>query len=180
VFEHTKEGWHQVQMLSPAEPQAAAFFGESVSVLGTTIAVGNASFTEAGLAYVFTRGGDGHWTQQQVIRPNNAQAVDRFGERVWLVSSDLLLVGAPHDASANPGIGADGSGTLDKSGAVYVFSRSSGSWRQSIEIKASEPEATQELGIGLGVSNGTLVAGTPSDPNRNGSSMNPGGVYVFR
>jgi hypothetical protein len=63
---------------------------------------------------------------------------------------------------------------------VYVFSRSSGTWSQSIEIKLSEPMAMQELGLGLAVSNGTLVAGVPSDPDRNGSSMKPGGVYVFR
>jgi hypothetical protein len=182
VFERTKDGWGQAQMLWPTTPETGAFFGEAVSVLGSTIAVGG-FFGTAGLsggsAYVFMRGSDGQWTQQQVIRPNNSRAGDWFGDRVVL-TGDLLVVGASHESSATPGIGADGEGTLNQSGAVYVFSRSSGTWSQSIEIKLSEPMAMQELGLGLAVSNGTLVAGVPSDPDRNGSSMKPGGVYVFR
>jgi hypothetical protein len=181
VFERTQDGWKQAQMLSPTNPQATTFFGEHVSLVGTTLAIGGFfGGLSAGSAYVFTRGTDGKWTQEQTLQPNNSRTGDYFGERVLLLGPDLLLVGASHESSAGAGIGADGSGSLDQSGAVYLFSRSSGSWRESTEIKLSEPMANQELGIGVNASNGSFVIGAPSDPNRNGSSSKPGGVYVFR
>jgi trimeric autotransporter adhesin len=181
VFERTKEGWHQVQKLTASQPETGVFFGESLTVMGTTIAVGGffAGFSGGSVA-VFQRGADGKWTEEQTLRPNNTRGGDCFGERLWLIG-DLLFVGAPHESSAMPGVGADGSGTLDQSGSVYAFRHESGTWTQSLQIKLSEPMEKQEFGIGLGISKeGTLVAGVPADPGRNGSSMKPGGVYVFR
>lgn len=185
VFERTAEGWKQRDMVSATPDVANAFFGENNTILGSTLVVGGYSWTPlagnvAGTAYVFGRGGDGKWLQQQALQPINTRAGDCFGERALLLSPDLLLISASHESSAMPGIGADASGTLNASGAVYLFSRSSGTWRQSVQLKASEPMATHEFGCGLASSNGTFVIGIPGDPNRNGSSMKPGGVYVFR
>jgi hypothetical protein len=184
VFARTAEGWKQRSMVNATPGVDTAFFGESLSILGTAVAVGGFPCTPltnvGGTAYLFTPGGDGRWKQDDAIQPKNTRTGDCFAERVWMLNPDLLLIGASHESSAMPGIGADGTGTLSYSGAVYLFSRSSGSWRQSLEIKPSEPMATQEFGAGLAVSNGTFIVGSPSDPNRNGSSMKPGGVYVFR
>jgi hypothetical protein len=183
VFERQADGWKQLDMLSPNPVEESAFFGEAVSVSGKTIAVGG-FFGSVGLtggaAYVFTRGSDGHFTQDAAIRPTNTRAGDAFGERVWVLNADALLIGAPQEASGGGGIATDASGTLDKSGAVYLFSRSSGSWRQQVVIKANMPVAGGEFGIGLGVSGDTIVAGSPADPDRNGSSMKRGSVYVLQ
>jgi hypothetical protein len=183
VFERTKDGWHQAQRLTASQPETGQLFGESLSVKGTTIAVGgffgSIGFTGGSVA-IFQRGTDGEWTEEQTIRPSNTRGGDYFGERVWL-AGELLFVGASHESSATAGVGADGSGMLNQSGSVYVFSHDSGTWSQALQIKLSEPMERQEFGVGLGVSReGTLVAGVPADPNRNGSSMKPGGVYVFR
>jgi hypothetical protein len=183
VFERTKDGWHQVQKLTASQPETGAFFGEAPTVNGRTIAIGgffgSVGFTGGSVA-VFQRGTDGKWAEEQTIRPSNTRGGDYFGERVWL-AGDLLFVGASHESSAMPGVGADGSGTLKQSGSIYAFTHGSGTWTQALQIKLSEPMENQEFGVGLGVSKeGTLVAGVPGDPNRNGSGMKPGGVYVFR
>jgi hypothetical protein len=183
VFERTKDGWKQAQMLYPAKPEPSAFFGESIAVKGTRIAVsgffGSVGFS-GGSVSVFERGGDGKWAEAQAIRPNNTSAGDWFGSRVLLTDS-LLIVGAAHENSATAGVDADGAGTLEKSGAVYVFSQSGGTWSQALEIKLNEPRQGQQFGFGVGLgADGTLVVGVPADPNVNGTSMQPGGVYVFR
>jgi hypothetical protein len=184
VFQRTAEGWKQRSMVNATPGVDTGFFGEKLSILGTTVAVGGFPCTPltnvGGSAYLFTPGSDGRWKQDDALQPKNTRAGDCFAEQVALLSPDLLLIGASHESSAMPGIGADGTGTLSYSGAVYLFSRSAGSWSQSLEIKPSEPIASQEFGAGLAVNNGTFVVGSPSDPNRNGSSMKPGGVYVFR
>ena len=184
VFEHHAEGWKQVAVLSPTPVETGAYFGESVSVSGNTIAVGGfygtAGFS-AGAAYVFERDDAGEFMQQATLHASNMRSGDWFGERVVL-TGDMLLVGTTRENSASGGIapGATGTSTLDQSGAVYLFSRSSGTWRQLLEIKTRAPAASDQFGIGLAASGDTFVAGATADSRRDGSAMKPGAVYVFR
>ncbi|MCK4704981.1 MAG: cadherin-like beta sandwich domain-containing protein, partial [Gammaproteobacteria bacterium] len=120
-------------------------FGYSVSVSGDTLAVGaryeDSSFlginntpdnnddaaVNAGAVYVFTRSG-ATWTQQAYIKSPNPQTGDWFGFSVALYG-ETLAVGATQEASSTKGINTtDDNDPASNSGAVYVYTRSSGVW----------------------------------------------------
>ncbi|HKU38310.1 MAG TPA: hypothetical protein VJR89_09185, partial [Polyangiales bacterium] len=182
VFQRTADGWKELQMLRPTVNEPGAFFGESVGISGDSIAVGafngNGGLT-GGAAYVFQRAGDGTWSQQALLRPTNTRSGDFFALRL-AISGDTLLVGAPREASANGGIAANGGGTLTASGAVYVFSRERGNWRQLVQIKPEQPMASAEFGIIVDIQGDEFVVGTTDDFGRDGSGAGTGSVYVFR
>lgn len=109
--------------------------------------------THSGAVYVFERVGDA-WSQQAYIKASNTEANDSFGVSLALsADGSTLAVGAPGEGSNARGINGDQSNnSMYGAGAVYVFSRSGGSWSQQAYLKASntEPAAIREtLGLGL-------------------------------
>ena len=72
----------------------------------------------SGAAYVFTRDGEGAWSEQGMLRASDAQVDDNFGETV-AISGDIAIVGA---AREDGGPGDPASNT----GAAYVFTRNAG------------------------------------------------------
>jgi len=169
-------------------------FGRSVALSGdgNTLAVGsygedsngtgesNNSESSAGAVFVFSRSSSGNWIQQTYIKASNAEAGDQFGQSVALSSDgNTLAVGAFPEASNATGISTDGTGEADNSatqaGAVYVFSRSGGSWFQQAYVKASNAEARDLFGASVALSNNgnTLAVGAVAEGN------NAGAVYVF-
>ena len=70
---------------------------------------------EAGAVYLFTRSGT-EWTQQAFVKGSNTEAFDEFGNSVALSSNGrTMVVGARGEDQAD--------GSVDESGAVYVFTR---------------------------------------------------------
>jgi hypothetical protein len=158
---------------------ASGYFGHgtALSADGNTMAVGGYredSFT--GAAYIFTRVA-GVWTQQARITASNPDTGDFFGFRVELsADGDTLAVSAWGEASNAAGVdGNQANNAADNSGAVYVFTRASGVWTQQAYIKASNPDANDEFGYGLGLSSdgNTLAVGAWSE---DGSAMGVNGV----
>jgi hypothetical protein len=100
------------------------------------------------------------------VKASNTAADDQFGSSVALSDDgNTLAVGAP---------GEDGSAS--NSGAVYVFTRSGGSWsQQGSPIKATSPAANDRFGSAVALSsNGdTLAVGAP------GRNVDEGSVYIF-
>ncbi|TKB67268.1 MAG: hypothetical protein E8D47_04640 [Nitrospira sp.] len=88
-----------------------------------------------------------HISQQAYTKASNTGVSDELGHSVAL-DGDTLVVGAPFEASN--GIGVNPSTQNDnnavESGAVYVFTRSSGVWTQQAYIKASNAEAGDQFG----------------------------------
>src|SRR5581483_1146048 len=98
-----------------------------------------------GAVYVFTRSG-GTWSQQAYLKASNTGVSDYFGYSVSL-SGDTLAVGAPGESSNATGVNGDQlNDSAENSGAVYVFTRSSGTWSQQAYLKASNTEAFDEFG----------------------------------
>jgi len=129
---------------------------------------------------------------------NNTGGGDGFGASVALSSDgNTLAVGALGENSNARNISTDGTGEADNSangaGAVYVFSRSGGSWVQQAYVKASNAEADDFFGTSVALSsNGnTLAVGAwGEDSNAEGistdgtgegdnSARQSGAVYVF-
>ncbi len=119
---------------------------------------------ESGAAYVFTRDGNGKWSQQAKLLPGNASAGDLFGLSV-AISGATVVIGAPgSDARA-----AD-------SGAAYVFSRDGrGRWTRQAELVAGDAIGGERFGTSVAVSDDTALVGAPGVPFEG----TPGSAYVY-
>ncbi|HPR47311.1 MAG TPA: cadherin-like beta sandwich domain-containing protein [Spirochaetota bacterium] len=149
-------------------------FGYSISLYGDTLAVGaygedsdatgiegdqsNNNASASGAVYIFTRTGS-TWAQQAYIKTSNAEYGDQFGYAVALYG-DTLAVGAHYEDSAATGIGGDqDDNSAEKSGAVYVFTRTGSTWTQQAYIKASNTGTDDRFGCSVSLYEDTLVAG---------------------
>ncbi len=152
-------------------------FGSAVALSadGLTMAVGAIE-----KAYVFVYDGT-IWTEQSLLTANNGEAGDKFGESVALSADGNTLVVGAREEDGND------SGSLDRSGAVYVFTRTGTSWSQQQYLRATFPDNGDRFGDSVGLSDdgATLVVGASYDdsdssanPN-NSSSNNSGAAYVF-
>ena len=211
VFVRTGTSWSEEAYIKASNTGDQDEFGISVAVYGDTLAVGShqedSSTTgvnttpdelasNAGAAYVFTRN-EATWNQQAYIKTLNMGANDKFGTSVMLWA-DTLAVGAPGEDSSVPGINQISNEAAQDSGAVYVFTRTGGSWEQQAYIKSSDPGEIEsrpgrgtgdEFGANITLNGDTLAVGarfedsnttgintTPTDSNLTTAS---GAVYVF-
>ena len=218
VFGRSGGSWSQRAYVKASNTRTGDWFGYSVALSGdgNTLAVG-ARFEDssasgistngsgeaddladsAGAVYVFSRSG-GSWFQQAYVKASNTGENDWFGESVSLSGDgNTLAVGAYGEDSNATGISTDGSGgaddLADSAGAVYVFSRSGGSWFQQAYVKASNTEANDRFGesVSLSGDGNTLAVGaygensnatgisTDGSGEADNSVSNAGAVYVF-
>ena len=183
---------------------------------GTTLAVGapyesssasgvdgdqtDDSLYGAGAVYVFTQG-DNDWVQQAYVKASNPGLTDNFGYMVVLsADGNTMAVSAHFESSGDTGVDADQSDdSIPQAGAVYVFSREGGSWKQQAYLKASNTgELTQgeefadgdQFGSALALSddgNTLAVSAVTEDSNASGvngdqsdnSEQSAGAVYLF-
>jgi trimeric autotransporter adhesin len=125
-----------------------------------------------------------------ISRPPNTEAFDVFGFSVAL-DGNTLGVGALRESSNGQGVnsGAEEDNSMESSGAVYVFTRRGGTWRQQAYIKASNTGAGDEFGRSVALSDDTLAVGAPfeasngrgvnSGAEADNSALRAGAVYVF-
>jgi hypothetical protein len=150
------------------------------------------SIYSAGVVYIFRRSGR-TWRQQAYVKASNTDVGDIFGSAVAIsADGNTLAVGAYHEDSAAGGIGGDeNDNSMDNAGAVYVFRRNSGTWRQQAYVKAGNTDADDRFGyaIALSADGNTLTVGAQYEAssargiggNENDNSMGgAGAVYVFR
>jgi len=210
VFTRNAGAWSQQAYLKAGNAYANAYFGWSIATSndGNTVAVGavgdasnatglngngaNHSAADAGAAYVFGRSGN-TWSQLAYVKASNTNAGDNFGAAVALnAAGDRLAVGAPFESSNATGIGGNQTdNSSEDAGAVYVFSRSGGSWSQQAYVKASNTVAGANFGnaLALDASGNMLAVGAPYETSSatgiNGNQADTsaafaGAVYVFQ
>lgn len=140
----------------------------------------------AGAVYVFGRS-SGAWGQQAYIKASNADAGDEFGFSVSLdASGDVLAVGAHLEDGDGT---AESDDSLSGSGAVYVFSRSAGTWSPAAYLKASNPGSNDQFGnaVALSGDGSTLAVGARQEDGgaagvggeQNDAALNSGAAYVY-
>jgi hypothetical protein len=136
----------------------------------------------AGAVYVYERMGTA-WSFQTYIKPSNIRANDTFGARLALsADGSILAAGAPQQPGGGTGVNPTTSdASAPESGAVYVFARSGGRWRQEAYVKASDAAEYDQFGSAVALSgNGrVLVAAAMGSDGRDNSVRDAGGVYVF-
>lgn len=210
VYVRSGTTWTLQSYLKPATAHAVAF-GTSVAISTDTIAVGapldsssrttitngtggsnNTSKASAGAVYAFLRSGT-TWTQQAYLKPTNTHAGDKLGSSV-AISGDLIVAGAPYEASNAQGPSAtastDASNTA--SGAAYVFSRSSTTWSLQSYLKAANSGSGDHFGTSVGIDGSLIVVGSPdenasdtsviqgSTASSNTSATSAGAAYLYR
>jgi hypothetical protein len=193
VYIFTRDGagvWTQHTYVKASNTKAADEFGWAVDLSTDSLAVGaRGEQGLSGAVYLFSRNGDGAWSQQAYIKASNAGERDQFGWSVAL-SGDALVVGARLEDSAATGIGGDpADDSAEDSGAAYLFMRdAAGTWLQQAYIKASNTNAGDWFGGSVAVNADALVIGANFEDSAatgiNGdqsdnSAAAAGAVYVY-
>lgn len=209
VFVRTGAVWTQQAYVKASNTRLSARFGHAVALSkdGNTLAVGadnessnatgidgnqaDASMTNAGAVYVFSRTGS-TWAQDAYLKPSNTRANALFGGALAL-SSDGTTLAVGSDGETSSATGVDGSqadASLAHAGAAYVFTKSGGVWSQQAYVKASNTRASSSFGfsIGLSADGNTLAVGAPNESSAatgvggnqaDTSSPGTGSVYVY-
>ena len=126
-----------------------------------TVLIGdpNSGYIEqsAGAVRVYGRTGN-TWTPRTTIAPADLESHESFGTNI-AIDKQILAIGAKKQ---------------DNSGAVYIYSYSTGGWRNQFRIVPKGNAPNQEFGSSISVSNGNIAIGAPGD----GTGKN-GAVYVY-
>lgn len=140
IFTKSGTSWAQEAYIKPNVVKPYYQFGSAVSLSGNgnTLAVGSwlesslatgingdqldASSSNSGAAYVFTRAGT-TWVQRSYIKAPNSNALDRFGRALELDDSgESLAIGAYREASKAVGINGDkADNSAAGAGAAYIY-----------------------------------------------------------
>lgn len=153
IYERSGDAWLLGDKLIALDAADDANFGHAVAIFRDTILVGapgdspcpSDPFCGAGSAYVFVRD-QSHWVQQAKLVAADAAPDADFGWSVALFG-DIAVIGAPGDAGGR--------------GAVYVFTRSDGTWTQQAKLVDPLAGPADALGWSVSLSGLTLAAGAP-------------------
>lgn len=127
-------------------------------------------------------------SQIAFIKASNPDTGDSFGYSV-AISGNLLAIAAFTEASN--AIGVDGIQTDNSAtgaGAVYVYVRENGQWKQDAYVKAINTGLLDHFGASVALSGNTLVVGAPledsyplgaPDPINNDNLEDSGAAYVY-
>ena len=205
-------GWCQQAYVKSINSDAGDAFGKSLAISDNTMAVGafneysnqssitngttassDNSFSNSGAVYVYNRN-SGTWVQEAYIKASNAGANDLFGHTLDL-DGDTLVVGADDEDSNQTTITNGPTASTDdsasNSGAVYVFSRTGGTWAQTAYIKSPTGDS-DEYGRRIAFKGDTLIVGAYRDDSSqdyvtNGTGApvdsgadSSGAAYVYR
>ena len=190
VFTRSGDTWSQQAYIKASDTSRpsryGSNFGDSVALSSNTLAVG-APLEGGGAVYVFTRSGN-TWRRQAHLKASNTDPSDEFGRPIALYG-DTLAVGAHRESSSARGVnGSQSDNNAESSGAVYVFTRSRGTWSQQAYLKASNTDVNDYFGTSIAISRDTLAVGAQGEGSGakgvNGSEDDnsapySGAVYVF-
>ena len=170
VFNRQGGSWSETQKLIASDGAQLEFFGTSVAVSGSTIAVGSQRATigsnvAQGAAYVFNRQG-GSWAETQKLIASDGQANAIFGTSIAL-SGSTIVVGASFDTISGNAF----------QGSAYIFNRQGGSWSETQKLIASDGAEFSLFGSSVTLSGSTIVVG--SQRATIGGNLAQGAAYVF-
>jgi hypothetical protein len=172
VYVEPSSGWTDMAQTAELVPKNLGNdFGVSVGVSGRNIVVGATEVKiggiEQGAAYLFVEpvaGWGGTRAPTTEFEQSNGTKKAAFGTSVS-VSGETVAVGAPDQTV----------GSSQNKGAVYMFTRPSTGWPNTMTETAELNAGTggSELGFSVALSGRTLVAGAPFQ------HVGQGFVYVF-
>lgn len=172
VFTKPNEGWESTsdaaKFTSPRS-RSDRYFGYSVSLSESTLAVGAPRDYDSGSVYLFTKPDGTDWNSATDLTAIELPAPDSenagFGMSV-AITDDTLVVGTPRWGGL---------------GAVYIYTKPSSGWASvSAPVKLTPPEGKSwdMFGESVAVSGDTVVVGAPGTVNGDIRDI-PGAAYVF-
>jgi len=134
-----------------------------------------------------------NWLYDRYVKASNPEAGDRFGGRI-AISGTTMVVGAPYEDSGATGVnGNEGSNSAADSGAAYIYRLTQGatgqwSWTQTAYLKASNANAGDQFGYSVAVDGDLVFVGAPYEASASSivnnnpldnSAPKAGAAYVF-
>lgn len=200
VYERRAGKWTQIDRLQPTGIGGGAYFGTSVALHGTRIAIGaprsnfpadtvlTGASKPPGEVYLYDLDGD-HYRQTAVLRAPNSRDTDLFGSAVAL-SAFGLAVGASGDGSNARGVNGDDENSGARgAGAAYLFALGPEGWKSTAYLKPNNTGSNDAFAYRLAMTDDALAVGAPLESGTargvdgsgtNGAALNSGAVYVFR
>jgi hypothetical protein len=153
----------------------------SSSSSSSSVTVGGSN---SGAVYVYKLQED-RWIEDAYIKSSDSNSDDQFGASI-AISEDgkILVVGAPgedskDDSANNDLIQIGNSSYYLNNGGVYIFTRNSTDWVQTLKLKPSSIQVNQQFGYSVALSGNatTLAVGAPGDWTKTGGINPDGSVY---
>lgn len=186
VFERDSGGWHQQASFSAySEPSDDRNFGTAVALSGDTALIGEfwplGSIGRGASTYVFERTGD-TWERTTTLSPPGDLTMYQFGWAGLALRGDTAFVGATEhkepSVTTQDGMPVGEYPNGHRTGSVFVFERSGGSWTRTARLTASDRAKSDTFGASIALSGETVVIGATGEETENGTEA--GAVYVFQ
>lgn len=165
IFTREDGRWSRGTKIQASDKYSGDYFGHSVSVEDSTLAVGAMlKGDEVGAVYLFEND-SGVWRQKQKIQADD-RSVDMWFGGVVSLRGDFLIVSAEHEDTGG-----------QHAGAAYIFKRNGDVWEQEAKIQADDKREYTFFGESVSVSDGIAVVGAHGE---DAGFENAGAAYVFK
>ena len=153
---------YSIALSADGNTLAVGAIGEDSNATGVNGNQDDNSANQAGAAYVFTRTGS-TWSQQAYIKSTMTRPNVLFGYSIGISSNGDTLAVGEYDADRGKG-------------ALYVLTRSGGTWTHQARIQAENGEVQDSLGYSLALSeDGNTLASGAADEDCLKPGINPPG-----
>ncbi|GAX18797.1 hypothetical protein FisN_26Hh097 [Fistulifera solaris] len=155
VYRNQGGNWEFLIKLLPPIPQILKSYGESLSIYGTTIAIGalrhDGTQDNEGAIYVYDLE-DGSFTLTSELLAPSPSSNDQLGRSVVI-----------RDQTVVAGAWKDDVGSVADAGSSYVYLKKNGVWTFEEQLLLDPPTTLDEYGGSLALGcDGTLLVGAPS------------------
>lgn len=171
IFKKNSSGvWEHVQKIIASDAMSQAYFGTSVAISNTRIAIGAYGHAGGeGATYIFEDDGTNNWTETQKITASSPSSEANFG---WncIVQNEYLIVSAPHPYG------------LEK-GEVYVYKKDVGIYTEIQKVESLDLAAEDFYGWNIEMDGNQLIVGAPwEDEDATGGDPidRAGAAYIFK
>lgn len=165
VYQLIKGLWMQTDKIFSDTDRINEYLGHGISYSENRmlVAANNVSRNDSGLAYVFELI-DGAWEQNGRLVANDTFSEDEFGFSVSLSGNKAAVSASKQN------------GTVQGSGAVYIFDLIDGLWIQTAKLIALDGKSNDSFGVSINLLNDRILIGAPSDDD---NGLSSGSAYVF-
>jgi len=193
LYERINTVWSQEAYLkSPHYPTPDGFFGETVALEASTIAIG-APFVdlyEARIGVIVVFGDNGtNWVLQGFINSNPWGSGDRFGRAIAINNHQIAVGADAEDSNATFVNGDSYNNSALNAGAITTFGINQwNNWQQTTYIKASNTQEGDGFGGDVTFCGTTLISGASGEDSAstgidgiqtNNSVLNAGAAYRY-
>ena len=215
VFTRAGSTWSQQAYVKSANNEAGDLFGYGVALSENGSSMAVAAYDEdgsgravnapddngssgTGAIYAFERNGT-TWRQTAYLKGSRSQRNDALGYTVAIsADGNTIAAGAGEEGCLNGGVNPSGChldsyperGISGSAGAVYVWTKSAGAWKEDAFLKASKPDLQDWFGVRLSISDdgdALLVGASMEDSAATGingrqeddAAQDAGAAYLF-